>query len=165
MIAARKVSRLLAPTVPLVLTVDDGAPGKKLELRLAWTMKGVILTEAKLREVGININIIQNPGVFWKNLDSALITAAVWGMASQEHPEYHDDEGEGFETIASFLITENCGKASDQLKEAFLESLSPARREEIREAERQMLAEGSDSTSPSAPEVPQADPTLAPAQS
>lgn len=159
MLPVRKVSRLLAPSVPLILEVDDGAPGKRLELRLAWTMKGVILTEAKLREVGIyNINIIQNPGTFWTDINSASLAAAVWGMSSQEHPEYQDEEG--FEIISSFLIQENCGIASEKLKEAFLESLSPKRREEIREAERRAIEEAKNEQP-----VVSADPIDAPVQS
>ena len=154
MLPVKKVSRLLAPTVPLVLEVDDGA--HKLELRLAWTMRGVILTELKLRELGIYVNVIQNPGLFWRDLDSAKLTAAVWGMSSQEHPEYQDDEG--FETITSFLITENYEVAAERLKDAFLESLSPKRREEIREAEKQAVS------SPTPP-TPSSDPTPAPVQS
>lgn len=130
----QRAARLLAPTVPLVLKVDAGEPEeKKLELKLAWTMLGVIQLEARLRALGVNINVIGNASEFWKNLDGTRLAFTVWSMSQQEHPEYVDDDG--FDVIASYLVPENYVTAMMALKECFVESLSKKQRDELRAAE------------------------------
>jgi len=146
-----KLTKLLAPTVPLTLSVDDGA--HKLELNLAWTMRGVILLESKLRNLGVDLNVLQNPSEFWSTLDCTKLALGVWCMSQQDHPEYADEEG--FEIITSFLVVDNYGDAATALKSAFLESLSKSRREEIKKAEEAAAKNG---------EAAKENPTPAPVQ-
>lgn len=154
--ARQKVAKILAPTVPLILEVDDGE--HKLELKLAWTMRGVILLEGRLRSLGKDINVLQNPSEFWTTMDCTMLATAVWAMSQQENPEYADEPG--FEVLLSFMVTENLGAASHALKEAFLESLSKKRRDEIRAAEAEadrLLALGQPKESVPVPPTPAPD--------
>jgi hypothetical protein len=156
-----KVAKLLAPTVPLILEVED----HKLELKLAWTMRAVMLLESRLRAIGQPVNVLQNPSQFWTELNVTSLVTAVWALSLQEQPEYGDDSG--FETITSFLVTDNLGTAASAIKEAFLESLSEERRTAIREAEKiakeQLEKEREKGTGPANLE-PTSDPTPAPGQ-
>jgi len=148
-----KVTKLLAPTTTLVLKVDEGTPEeKRLELELAWTMGAVLTLEKELRDVGEEVNIFQDPAKFWTQLSCTKLAFGIWAAAQQEHPEYAGDEG--FQIISSYLTPDNYAAAAIGLKECFLESLSKARRDEIRKAEA-VVAEKTG--------VP-TDPTSAPAQ-
>jgi hypothetical protein len=144
-----KVTKILAPTVPLILQVDDF----KLELELAWTMRAVILLESHLRTYGKTVNVLQNPSQFWTELDCTMLTIAVWALAQQTNQMYADDDG--FDIISSYLTTDNYGVAAAGVKKAYLESLSEERRNAIETAEAQ-AAEASKQPD---------DPTPAPAQS
>lgn len=137
-----KVAKLLVGSVPLVLEVDGGA--HKLPLKLAWSMKAVLLMEARLRQSGINVNVIQDLRSFWRNIDSSKLTAAVWATSLQENPEFGDDEG--FDVISSFITQDNAGVAIDALWNAFLESLSPERRDALKKAAEEDAKAGTDPT-------------------
>jgi len=129
-----KVARLLAPKVPLVLEVEgDNNQKLRLSLDLVWNMRAVITIESYLRaKYAQEINILQTPGDFWKGMDCTKLALGVWACSMQEQPQYADEEG--FETIASFLTADNYVKAMDALRNAYLESLSPKRREELLKA-------------------------------
>lgn len=145
----KKVAKLLAPSVPLALEVEGDPSPIRLELRLAWTMRAAITIESSLKAHGAEVNILQSPGEFWKSLDCTRLAIGIWACASQDQPQYADEEG--LEVIESFLTLDNYEAACAALKSAFLESLSKKRRDEILKAE----AEGS---------KPAADPQPAPAQ-
>ncbi len=154
-----KIAKLLASTVPVVLEVEGVQ--QKLELRLAWTMRAVILIESKLREHGVKINALQNPSLFWTELDCTKLAVGIWATSLQDQPQYGDEDG--FETIASYIVPQNYGAASTALKECFVESLSKERQDEVRKAEAEvekLLRAGE-----SAPAAESQDPTPAPAQS
>jgi len=150
-----KLAKLLAPTVPLKLEVDADKNGV-LELKLAWTMRAVILIEAKLRELGLAVNVIQNPASFWTDLNATTLAVAVWALSHQEHADLRDEEG--FDYVISYLVPENWLLAADGIKNAFWESLSQKRRDEI-EAGIRAAAEAVKAGA----EAP-ANPTPAPAQ-
>jgi hypothetical protein len=148
----QKVTKLLAESVHLILSVDEGA--HKLELELAWTMRAVILIESKLREYGITgINVLQQPKKFWDSMDCTMLTIAIWALSYQVHSEYRDDEG--FDIIASYITPENLAVASDAVNRAFMASLSDKRRKEIQEASQGETEKTGE---------PTPDPTLAPVQ-
>src|SRR5260370_14288727 len=152
----QKVAKLLAPTVPLKLEVEADKDGV-LELKLAWSMRAVILIESKLRELGNAVNVLQNPERFWKEINCTSLTVATWALAHQEHADLRDEDG--FDVIASYITPENYATCALALKAAFWESLSKKRRDEIEaavaEAERQQ-AQGK--------KPPQENPTPTPAQ-
>lgn len=131
----QKVAKLLAPTIPLVLEVEGDVP--KLELSLSWTMGGVILLESRLRRLGDEVNVLQEPASFWTEMDCTRLVTAVWAMSQQATQDYADEAG--FDVIASYIITENLAAASMALKKAFIESLSKKRRDEIEVAEKEAL--------------------------
>lgn len=145
-----KITRLLVSSVPLSLEVE-GVP--KLELKLAWTMKSVIMIEGGLREAGIKLNVLQNPTYFWRDLDCTSLALALWACSSQEHPELMNLKGR--DMIESYLTLDNYDAAVRGVRDAFFESLSSERRDRIKKAE----AESTEEDKPPAP-----DPTLAPAQ-
>ena len=145
-----KVAKLLVSSVPLILEVDGGE--HKLPLRLAWSMKAVLLMEERLRRSGVVVNVLQDLRSFWRSIDSAKLTAGVWATCLQENPEFSDDEG--FDVVASFINQDNAGVATNALWESFLESLSPERRDAIRRAAEEDAASGEAVS----------DPTPAPAQ-
>lgn len=158
----QKVTRLLASTVDCKLEVDGG---HALELKLAWTMRSVIAMERRLREQGIKVNIVQNPGLFWKEVDAATLAAGLWACATQAyssgpptnpHLDYGDDEG--YSTIESFITPENSTAAYQALRSAFLESLSEAKRKLILEMEAELKKQQENG------EEPPSDPTPAPPQ-
>lgn len=144
----QKVTKILAPAIPLVLKVEDF----KLELKLSWTMGAVILIESGLRKYGKEINVLQHPEKFWTELDCTMLAIAVWALAQQTSLEYADDDG--FDVIASYLTVDNYEVASLAINEAFMESLSDERRAAIKKA----MAAGEK-------DVANANPTLAPEQS
>lgn len=149
-----KVAKLLSPTVPLVLEVEGDNGPIQLKLHLAWTMKAVILIEAKLREQGVHVNALQNPSLFWRELDCTRLALGVWATALQEQPQYADDDG--FDAIASFLVPENYAVAADALKRCFTESLSKKRRDEIKAAEEEAAKKDAE-----AAKEPEPDPMMA----
>jgi len=130
-----KLTKLLAPTVPLVLEVEADNPERphRLELDLAWTMRAVIIMESKLRQMGVELNVLQNPGIFWTGIDFTRLALGIWACSQQEQPEYADEEG--FDIITSFMTMDNYAAAVKALKDAFLESLTKERREELRRLE------------------------------
>lgn len=149
----QKVAALLAPTVPLKLEVEADKNGV-LELELAWTMRAVILIETKLRALGVKVNVLQNPEAFWTDMDCTALAVAVWALAHQSHPDLRDEAG--FDSIVSYITPENYAVATIALKEAFLESLSKKRRDEVEAAVQAAVEAGT---------KPPANPTPAPAQS
>lgn len=126
-----KLSKLLVSGVPLRLEVEGENDTKiALELELAWTMTAVITIETWLRtRFGIDLNLLQNPGSFWTNLDCTKLALGVWACSVQEQPQYADDEG--FETIQSFMNADNYHVAIEALRKAYLETLSKKHRDEI----------------------------------
>ena len=140
-----KVTKLLAPTTLLRLVVDEGEKEEKvLELNLAWTMRGVIFLETKLRTLGYDINVLQNPTQFWSGIDCTKLAIGIWAMSQQEHPEYSDDEG--FEVVSSYIVPDNYASAAEGLKNAFMESLSKKRRDEIKALEAKAVEPSTDPT-------------------
>lgn len=123
-----KIGKLLAESVPVALEAEGA---QTLNLKLAWTMRGVILTETKARELGLRYNILQRPDEFWKSMDATTLAIAVWAMASQEQPETTTDDG--FDLIASYLTVDNMVVAALALKAAYLKSLSEKMRKELEE--------------------------------
>lgn len=152
-----KIAKLLAPSVPLKLVVEDADKNGTLELKLAWTMRGVILIESKLRSLGIAANVLQNPEEFWTEINCTSLAVAVWALAHQEHADLRDEEG--FDVIASYITPENYATCAVALKAAFWESLSKKRRDEIEAA----IAAAAEAAAKGAPDKP-ANPTPAPAQ-
>lgn len=152
---APTIGALLVTTVPLKLAVNEGeATEIKLDLKLAWTMKAVMLMEAKCREFGVyGVNILQDPSGFWNRMDCTVLAIAVWSLSQQEHWKQYG-EGRGFDTIASFLVAENYLAATKAVKAAYVASLSDKRRKELEEAE---AKEAAGKTAPS-------NPTPAPSQ-
>jgi hypothetical protein len=140
------IAKLIAPSVELVLEAEGVS--EKLVLKLAWTMRSVMVIETQLRQLGIDQNILQDPSSFWKNLDCCALAIAVWACSWQEHPDLRGEDG--LDIITSYLITENWGKASQALKDCFLESLSKERRDDIKKREQEERnggAPGADPTS------------------
>lgn len=133
----------------LSLTVEGD---HKLDLRLAWTTRAVILIENRLRQEGRPLNALQNPSVFWTEMDCTTLAVAVWACALQEQPEYGEEDG--FDTITSYMTPDNFSVAVKALKDCFLESLSKERRDEIKKAEEEASNKANEDA---------ADPTKAPA--
>ena len=152
----QKVTKLLAPVVPLKLSVEGIE--NSLEIELAWTMKGVLILEKELRQQqSININILQTPSEFWSEMSCATLGLGIWAMSQQSSQEYAD--AQGLEIILSYLTPDNYVQAMNALKECYIESLSKEKREAIRRAEKEaaeaLAAEPKSETQ---------DPTPAPAQ-
>lgn len=135
MVKQVKVTKLLAQSVPLVLEVEGVPP---LELKLAWTMYAAMTIESRLRSQGVLINILQDLKSYWMNLDCNRLAIGIWSCAQQDNPEYADEDG--FEIISSYLTPDNYAPAMTALREAFLESLSEARRKIIKEVEAKALS-------------------------
>lgn len=126
-----KITKLLAPTVPLELGIE-GSDIPPLKLRLAWTMKAAVLIESKLRSMNFKTNVISNVNSFWMDLDATRLAVGVWASAQQEQPQYADDDG--FDLILSYLTPDNYNTALAALNDAFIESLSPDRRAAVRKS-------------------------------
>ena len=138
--ADSRVAKLLVSTALLTLE-PEGAP--KLDLELAWNMRAVITIETYLRtRFGQEINILQNPGSFWSDMDCTKLALGVWACSMQKQPQYETEEG--FEIIQSYLTPDNYPDAMDALRKSYLESLSTKKRNEvvaaIEEAKRKVLA-------------------------
>jgi hypothetical protein len=150
-----KITKLLAPTVPLELKIDnpDIPP---LLLKLAWSMKAAVVIEGKLRSMGVKANVISNVNSYWFDMDATRLAAGVWATAQQEQPQYADDEG--FDLILSYMTPDNYTVAFEALNNAFMEALSPERRDAIKKA----IADAEERERAKAEGLPIRQPSLAP---
>lgn len=143
------IAKLLAPKVPLVLIVKDEAREHKLELQLMWNMRAVTLMETRSRELGSQLNILKFPVSFWTQMDCTTLAVAIWACAQQADKEYASEDG--FDVIASYLVSDNYPTAIAALRNAYIESLSPERQKKIRDAEKAEKAGEPISDPPQAP--------------
>jgi hypothetical protein len=126
----KALRRRIAPGVPLLLSLEDANGSKfKRSFTLAFDFNAV----AAVEEV-TGYSLLK--GEAWAHNTAAVISTMFWAAVLAHHPEYDtwDDRNlrrtpEGLEVLRSYMDDKNVDEISEALWKAYLDYLSPAKRD------------------------------------
>lgn len=138
------IYKRIAPSAPLSLQFEDGESRKVLNFQLAFDFNAFARIEEKTGLNALNQHI-------FKNLNATNLVVLFWAALALYQPEYVGEEG--LEAVGTYITEENQLDIAKALKTAFLNSLSPKKREAILAAEKAI--EEAQKNNEGAPENPQ----------
>lgn len=148
------LQRRIAPSVPVVLKIDD----REVTFRLSFDYMTLAKIEdriSKETEDRVNLRLVGNIFDLWREISSARVLGATfWAALLNEQPQYDSDLG--YRAAVSFLYGDNTDLVAKALSEAYPLFLSKDKAELFRKTLN--AGESAESSDPSKAQTTEAPP-------